>query len=93
MAVMVDSGQQNGSRAGRARMCEKVGGGGMGGQGADVGEVCQKGPRGRDKSLPTSHLRSHSSLPRKGHKDSQEDQVVVQTKKRWDEWRREEERC
>lgn len=46
-AVTVDSGPQNGSRAGRARMCEKVGGGGMGGQGADVGEVCQKGPRGQ----------------------------------------------
>jgi len=30
-AVTVDRGQQNGSRAGRARMCEKVGGGGMGG--------------------------------------------------------------
>lgn len=42
---MVDSGQpRDGSRAGRARMCEKVGGGGMG---ADVREVCQK--RGQEE--------------------------------------------
>lgn len=42
-AVTVDSGQQNGSRAGTGRTCEKVGGGAVGGQGADEGEVCKKG--------------------------------------------------
>ena len=58
------------------------------------GKCAKRSQEGRDKPLPTSHLSSHSSLPRKEHKDSQEDQVVVQTKKRWDEeWRREEERC